>query len=147
MIMKNFKQHFLNIVAFVAALATTAQTKIAYAQLRNPVTGAFGDSASLEDAKSGALFTRYFVLIWNAAITVGALVVIIMFIWGAVQWITSGDDAGKVQAAQRRLLNAALGIVLLVASFTIIAFINRLFFGGEFDILSPVLPFASNAEP
>jgi uncharacterized membrane protein len=145
--MKNIKQLITRLAAFFGAAAMVAQTKIAHAQLRNPVTGEFGDPASLEDAKSGALFTRYFVLVWNAAITVGALVVIIMFIWGAVQWITSGDDAGKVQAAQRRLLNAALGIVLLVASFTIIAFINQLFFGGEFDILSPVLPFASNAEP
>lgn len=145
--MKKIKLLLARFSAFLAAGTVFAHNSVAHAQLRNPVTGAFGDSASLDDAKSGALFTRYFVLIWNAAITVGALVVIIMFIWGAVQWITSGDDAGKVQAAQRRLLNAALGIVLLVASFTIIAFINQLFFGGEFDILSPVLPFASNAEP
>ena len=144
--MKKIKLLLARFSAFLAAGTVFAHNSVAHAQLRNPVTGAFGDSASLDDAKSGALFTRYFVLIWNAAITVGALVVIIMLL-KRVQWITSGDDAGKVQAAQRRLLNAALGIVLLVASFTIIAFINQLFFGGEFDILSPVLPFASNAEP
>ncbi len=142
--MNKLKPAVSSILTAISALLFQAST--AFAQIENPVTGKLGSKESLEEARSGELFVSYFVLVWNAAITIGAIVVIVMFIMGAVQWITSGDDASKVQAAQRRLTNAIIGIIILVASFTIIAFISRLFFGDEFSILSPILPFANTGD-
>ncbi|MEX0896301.1 MAG: hypothetical protein WDZ94_05235 [Patescibacteria group bacterium] len=107
------------------------------AQLTNPVTGDFGSDTT--GAQEGTLFTNYFVMIWNTIITVGALLVLAYFLWGAVEWITSAGDSGKLQSARNRMFHAFIGLLLLVSAYTLIGFISYLFFGDEFNILQPVL--------
>lgn len=113
----------------------------AAAQITNPVTGNLGSNAS--EAASGNLFVTYFLRIWNVMITVGALAVLLYFVWGAVSWITSSGDKGKMEEARNRMFNAIVGLVLLVAAYTIIGFISMLLFGNEFNILAPKF-FTSN---
>lgn len=109
----------------------------AQAQITNPAIGELGDDAT--GAESGSLFTSYFLRIWNTIITIGALMVIVYFLWGAIEWISAGGDASKVQKARDKIVQAVIGLVVLVASFTIIGFISQIFFGagpGDFDILN-----------
>jgi hypothetical protein len=111
---------------------TTVQT---FAQgITNPVIGGLGDDA--EKAKSGELFTSYFVDIWNAVITVGGLIVLVMFLWGAIEWITAGGDSSKIEKARDRILQSLIGLIILVSSFVIIGFISQLLFGEEFSLLN-----------
>lgn len=94
----------------------------------------------IDEAESGATFLSYFITIWRALITVGALAVIIMFLWGAIEWITAGGDSAKVGKARERITQAVIGMILLVGSFVIIGFIGQVFFGDNFDILNLTLP-------
>lgn len=48
------------------------------------------------------------------------LVLILMLIWGAWDWLTSEGDKEKLHAAQRKLINAVIGIVIFAAAFAII---------------------------
>lgn len=106
--------------------------------LTNPVIGNLGDNPT--EAQSGSTFQRYFIVIWQAIINVGGLAVIIMFLWGGVEWITAGGDSAKVGAARNKLTQAVIGLVVLVGSFVIISFIGNTFFGTEFDLLRINLP-------
>lgn len=114
-----------------------AATTPAFADITNPATGNLGSNTA--DAKSGNLFVTYFLQIWNALITVGALAVLLYFLWGAIGWITSGNDKGKIEEARNRMFNAFIGLFLLVAAYTIIGFISNILFGADFNILQPTI--------
>ncbi|GIK84474.1 MAG: hypothetical protein BroJett025_10960 [Patescibacteria group bacterium] len=105
-----------------------------HAQIKNPVTGELG--ADAEEAASGEIFVSYFVTLWNAFITIGAIAVLIMFLWGALEWITAGGEASKIEKARNRIMQSFLGLLILVSSFVIIGFVSQLFFGEEFSILN-----------
>ena len=71
---------------------------------------------------------------------IGGLAVIIMFLQGGIEWVTSGGDKGKLETARNRMTQSALGLFVLVSSFTLIAYISKLFFGAEFQLLNLVFP-------
>ncbi len=133
----NLKQKLATIATSAAMLlGSTAQ---AFAQLTNPVVeGSLGNNDAA--ASSGSTFANYFVSLWKAIMAIGAIVVIIFFIWGAVEWIASGGDKGKIESARNRITQAVIGLIILVGSYVIIGFISDLFFGGSFNILQPELP-------
>lgn len=107
-------------------------------KLINPVIGNLGNNP--EQAASGELFTQYAVSLWRTGISIGALFVVLYYIIAAYQWLSSGDDSQGVDKAKARFTNATIGLILLVASFAIVAFVGSLLFGEEFDILSITFP-------
>lgn len=125
--------------AALAALMLAGTRKATQAQISNPAAGRFGEALD-SSCDAAPVFVDYFILVWNAVISIGAIVVIVMFLWGAVEWITSDNDSGKLSKARGRMFNAAIGMLLLIASFAIISFVSNLFFGKEFDLLNFSLP-------
>lgn len=63
--------------------------------------------------------------------SIASVVVILMFAWGAFDWIISSGEKEKVAGAQKRIFNALVGIVLLAVSFAIIK-IFSIFTGFSF---------------
>lgn len=121
----------------LSALVLTTQP--ALAQITNPVISEeLGGNAA--EASAGLTFVRYFVSLWRAIMSVGALLVLVYFLWAAIEWITAGGDSGKVGKARDKITQSILGLIILVSSTLIIGFISRLFFGSAFNILSPNLP-------
>ena len=122
-----------------AFLSLFVFAKSSLAQIKNPAVGEKlgGDDAA---ASSGATFASYLVTLWNAIITLGALAVILFFIWGAIEWISAGGDSGKLEKARGRILQSAIGLLILVSSYTIIGFLGSLLFGDQFNILNLSLP-------
>lgn len=78
-------------------------------------------------------------------ITVGVILVLVMLIVGAYEWITSGGDKESVAKARSRILNALIGLVILAVAFAL----ARL--GGQItglDITNLVIPTpATSAAP
>ena len=128
------------ITAFSSLFITTMIfANQAAAQLTNPVVeGALGNDS--EGAVSGTVFSKYFVSIWNSVIGLGAIAVLVFFIWGAIEWITSGGDKGKLESARNRITQAVIGLIILVSSFVILGFVNDLFFDKNFNILNITIP-------
>ncbi|MFZ2804681.1 MAG: pilin [Patescibacteria group bacterium] len=53
---------------------------------------------------------------------VGALF-FVMFIYGGYQWMSAGGDEGKIKKARTTLLNAIIGITIVVAAYSIVSYI------------------------
>ena len=47
------------------------------------------------------------------------IVVLIMLIWGAFEWITSGGDKDSVAKARNRIINALIGLAVLAVAFAL----------------------------
>lgn len=58
--------------------------------------------------------------------TLGALVFIFMFFYAAFRWISGGDDAGKIQKARDQMVQAVIGLVIMVAGYAIIGLIGSM---------------------
>ncbi len=107
------------------------------AAIVNPVIGELGTN---EGAADGSKFINYTVYLWRTSINLGALAVIAFFIWGAFEWLTAGGDSKKTETARSRITNAIVGLVIMVASFTILSFVSKVFFGENFDLLRLTFP-------
>ncbi len=53
------------------------------------------------------------------ALAFGGLMVVIMILWGAFEWITSGGDKENVSKARNRIINALIGLAVLAAAFAL----------------------------
>lgn len=51
---------------------------------------------------------------------------IFYFLIGAINWITSGGDTNKAQAARTMIINALLGLVITVIAYPVILVISNL---------------------
>lgn len=90
----------------------------------------------LQKDPTGALAISQFlsnlvILIYSLA----GIVLIFMLLWGAFEWLTSGGDKEKLSSAQKKIINAIIGIVLLAIVFAIIqvlgTFTGFTFFKGQ----------------
>ncbi len=131
---------FISVLMMLFALGGGAQTVLAADEgggITNPVIGNLGKNEGISD---GSKLTEYLVYFWQIAINVGAIVVIVFFIWGAFEWLTAGSDSKKTESAQKRMTNAVIGLVILVSLFTILNFLSKILFKGEFDLLKLTFP-------
>lgn len=65
---------------------------------------------------------------------VAALLVLIMLLWGGIQWILSGGEKEKIATARGRIINALVGLAILALSFVILKVIGGVI---GFDIFQP----------
>lgn len=83
------------------------------------------------DVTGAAGISQFFTNLVGLFYTVAAIALIFMLLWGAFEWMTSGGDKEKLAGAQRRILNAIIGIVLFAITFAILNILS-LFTGFEF---------------
>lgn len=83
---------------------------------------------------AGALsqfFSNFVALIFSVA----GIVLILMILWGAFDWMISEGDKEKVAAARNKIINAVIGIILFSIAFAIIqvlgTFTGFKFFAGQ----------------
>lgn len=60
----------------------------------------------------------------NAALFLAAVILFLYLVWGGIQWLTAGDDKGKVEEARTRLTNALIGMAIVATSWAIFLFID-----------------------
>lgn len=58
---------------------------------------------------------------------VGVLVFFFVFVVGAIQWMASGSDKTSVESARSKVLNAFVGIVILLLLYVILQVIGNFF--------------------
>lgn len=74
---------------------------------------------------------------------VAAVSVLIMLVWGALQWIFSGGEKDAVAAARNRILNALIGLAILAVAVAIAVVFGRFVGIDLFNLIIPA-PGASN---
>lgn len=63
----------------------------------------------------GKFISNVLVLIFGMAI----VVVLVMLVWGAFEWITSGGEKDHVASARNRIVNALIGLAVLAVAFAL----------------------------
>lgn len=111
--------------------------------ITNPVIGKFGQPSG--ENKEGTVFITYSVTMWRAALTMGGVAVLGFYVWGAFEWLTSGSDPKGAEKGRNRILNATIGLILLVSTFTIVGFIGNLLFDKEFNLMQITFPTAEES--
>lgn len=68
-------------------------------------------------------------------LVLAVILAILSFIWGGINWITSGGDKQKIQAARARITYSIIGLVVALLAFAIVAVVGRFFGISLFSII------------
>ncbi len=107
----------------------------------NPGTG-YGAEVTSNAAAAGSAELIISNVI-GAITVIAGLLLIMYFLWGAVDWIVSGGDSGKVASARNKMTQAVIGMILVVLSYGLIGLIgtvvgvNVLNLGEQLQKLTP----------
>ena len=63
----------------------------------------------------------------NIAFILAALIALGFLIWGGIRWILSGGDKGKVEAAQKTITAALIGLVVVFLSYFLLNVVLGIF--------------------
>jgi hypothetical protein len=66
--------------------------------------------------------------------TVGGIVFIFMFFYGAFRWLSGGDDSAKIGKARDQMVQGVIGMIIMIAGYAIIGLIGAMI---GIDILNP----------
>jgi len=75
---------------------------------------------------------------------VGGMMFIIFFIMGGLQWVSSGGEKEKVEKAKKQMTNAAIGLIVVVASYSIAFIIGKVL---GIELLNPADYIINNLKP
>ncbi len=103
------------------------------AQIGNQAVPGLDVSGGNSGEVGASILQKYVAYGIQTAIIVGALAVLVYFFLGAIRWLTSGGDKGSLEKARGQMINAAIGLLILVSIVAAIGFLGPLLFG--FDVL------------
>jgi type IV secretion system pilin len=104
--------------------------------LRNPVISP--DDGTLSGiADTGGPLAGLMARLWQTAVLIGGLLVILWLVWGAVDYLNSAGDPEKTKKARGKIIDAVIGLVILVMSYAIVKFLEFVF---GFDLVNLVWP-------
>jgi hypothetical protein len=103
----------------------------------NPPAGTPGDPSD----PTGGLGKVLSVSI-SLVLFVAGLMLLIYLLWGGFDWITSNGEKEKLTKAQNKILNAVIGMVMVIVAFVLFAVINSAVLGNKIiDTSGPVWQF------
>lgn len=86
-------------------------------------------------ANPGEVIGRAITIVFSLA----ALIVLVMIMWGAFEWIFSAGDKEKIGAARGRIVNALIGLALLALAFLVARIVGQLININIFSLNIPSL--------
>ena len=72
----------------------------------------------------------------QAAIVIAGLLTFAFLVWGGIEWLTSGGDKEKYEAARGRITAAVIGLVIVVAAWAIMNVIGSFLNLGDMKSLT-----------
>lgn len=81
-------------------------------------------------SNADAGFSQFLSQLFTALFAIVGLLLLLYFIWGGIDWITSGGDQSKVANARNKITQAAIGLIVFASAFAIVNVI-QLAFGLE----------------
>ncbi len=97
------------------------------------------------ETKQCNVFTQGFVRTWFKVPTLGDLVgnvirlmffiaglyALVLLLLGGFEWVSSGGDDKKLSSARGKIINAIIGLVVMVAVLTLVILLEQVVFGGK----------------
>ncbi len=120
----NKKSKILALMIIVSSIIITSfiSTHTIHAQTNNDIMAdianeniMFGEEAGLEykDPQEATIN------IINIVLGFIGLIFLIMVIYSGIQWMTSGGNEEKIAGAKKRLINSAIGVVIILCAYII----------------------------
>jgi hypothetical protein len=119
---------FSNIFFVVSALAA-ADWKVPEIEIQFPQK-LFSDSVACDKNTDGTetchvpWIAEYISAIYNYAVGIVGIIAVVVMMLGGVLWMTAGGSAGRVTEARAWITAAITGLVLILASYTILYTVN-----------------------
>lgn len=90
--------------------------------INNPAVGGLKNA---DPDRAPALFGNFIGALVGVVLVVGTLWALAQFLIGALAWISSGGDKGRLEAAQERIRQAIIGLIVLAATWALYVVILR----------------------
>lgn len=78
-------------------------------------------ASEYDESDPGAGFGGLIEQVLSIVVTVAALILFLMLIWGGIEWITAGGDKGKIEKARNRITQSIIGMIVLASAIAIFA--------------------------
>ncbi len=108
--MKKLQQLALSAGTAVTSLAITASSVLAAGIKDTNIEPGKGFATSFGGLVNGLV---------SFVMVIAAVMVFLYLIWGGIEWITSGGDKGKTEAARNKITSAVIGLIVVAASYAI----------------------------
>lgn len=86
-------------------------------------------------AGGGTPITNLFSTILGFFTIIGGFLFLLYFVMGALTWLSSGGEKGKIEKARSQLVNAAIGLIIIIIAQSITGIVGGVL---GLDILNPV---------
>lgn len=73
------------------------------------------------------MLAAFIPMLLSLAIIVAAVIFFFVFLIGGIRWIMSGGDKAQIEAARNTIMNALIGLVIVLSLFAILKFVEQLF--------------------
>jgi hypothetical protein len=133
---KRTKERMKHLAAKLTQATTAASTALTLAAMQVYAQGQIG---TINVPKGYALNVGGLInFALQVVMVIAALLVFFYLIWGGIEWITSGGEKGKTEAARNKITGAVVGLIILAASFAILQLILSFlgFSGGIQEVLN-----------
>jgi len=85
-------------------------------------------SISIEDVASGSYDTDLTLSsvigsIIQIALGLLGIILLVIIIYSGFEWMTAGGNSDKVESAKTRMINAVIGLILILAAYAIAGFV------------------------
>ena len=74
---------------------------------------------------------KLFSVVIQLVIVVAALITLFQLLMGAIDWINSSGEKEKLAKAQNKILNAIVGLLLVIIAFVVFSVISNQILGGN----------------
>lgn len=91
--------------------------------LKNPVT----PTLNAFNLNPGKYFASLVSVVITALLIFAAIFFFFNLILGGIAWINSAGDKAKLEQARQRVLNAVIGLVVVLSTFVIVNFLSKVF--------------------
>lgn len=71
--------------------------------------------------------------------TIAGIAAFVYLVIGGIQWITSGGDSKKTEAAGKQITNALIGLGIVAVSWAVIVLAGKIFKMDPLNIVIPVI--------
>lgn len=123
-------KHKLSLSLLASPLLTLASTGVVHAAITNP-------SINIPTTDPGAGFAFIIGQVWKSIVILGALAFLVYFLMAGLDRVTAGGDKAKLESSTKKMTNAIIGLVFLVASFAVAALIGSIL---KIDLLNITWP-------
>ena len=96
------------------------------AQIKNPVLPTDVQDTSTPQLAAN-VFAKYIGVLWQTALTLGGLAVLIFLLMGGYYWITAGGDKTKIESAKNHIIQSIIGLVILRSVAAVSIFLSNAF--------------------